>query len=237
MRILLSLIALCVCFSLELDGQSSLNLGNINFTGTSSSRTVMYGNNESLEISSIEGSPYLMEEFASTNMVLETDGVSQNATFITRFNIYSNGFEVEYNGEIQFLDASAVKTFEYTVGDKQSRFLQAAQFKKAGFDGKGFLQLLSDGKAKLLAKEEISIKEVTKREFGKGDELSRKFYREKTYYINISDEFNEFKSFKESSLEIFGDKSEQVKDFVKSEKLKFKNEDDIQKAVDFFNGL
>jgi hypothetical protein len=233
----LSLIAVCFCFCLELDGQSSLNLGNINFTGTSSSRTILYGNNERLEISSIEGSPYLMEEFASTNMVLEIDGVAQNATFITRFNIYSNGFEVEYNGEIQFLDASAVKSFEYTDGAKQNRFLQATQFKKVGFDGKGFLQLLSDGQAKLLAKEEISIKEVTKREFGAPDELKRKFYREKTYFINISDEFLEFKSFKDSSMDIFGDKSEQVKDFVKTEKLKFKNEEDIQKAVDFFNGL
>ena len=232
MKIFIPLALICLCLCYELEGQALADLERL-----SSSTTLLYGNNDSKAISKITGSPYLIDGFASTDMVIEVVGKEQNANFNARFNIYSNTFEVKYNEEIKYLDAAAVRTFEYTEGDKKFKFIQAVKFQEAGFEGKGFVELLSEGKAQLIAQEDISVKKVTKRGFGVPDEVSETFYREKSYFIFISDQFYDFKSFRNSSLEIFGDKADLVKDFVKSENLKFRNEEDIRKAVNHFNSL
>lgn len=231
-----SLLLYCSC--LGLNGQSSVELGRINFSNPSGASTVMlYGSNERVEINKIEGSPYLTEAFEGTTMIINISGADENATFDARFNIYSNGFEVQHDGAVQFLDAVMVQSFEFTEGANKKRFVHAGQFQKAGFAGKGFLQVLCEGNVQLLAQDEVSVKEVTKREFGKADELGYKFYRQKAYYLYIDDKIQDLKSFKNNEMEVFGSKSDQVKDFVKSKKLKFKNEEDIIAVVEFYNGL
>ncbi|WP_339607988.1 hypothetical protein [uncultured Roseivirga sp.] len=237
MKRLFSFTLVCLCLSYELDGQSSLNIGRVNPSGGVASTTLLVGGHESEAISKIEGNPYLIDEFLSTDMVIEVNGKQQNTNFYAKFNIFNNNFEVKHEEEIKYLDASIVREFEHMKGDKKIKFIHAGQFQKAGFDGDGFLQLLSEGKAQLLSQEAVTVTQVSRGGFGVPDEISEKFYREKSYFILVSDQFYEFKSFTNSSLKIFEDKTDQVKEFVKAKKLKFKNEEHIKNIVDYFNSL
>ena len=181
---------------------------------------------EKFDITSVEGSPYLNNEFIKGELVT-IDSV-QYAGIPLRYNIYNdviefkkNDLELELNNNFQLL---------YAIIDD-------AVFVKAK-NQEGYFTVQSSGPVYLLEKMNIRYSDAKAASGYRPATLPSFKNLDSDYYIQkkLGEEATVVKNEAEL-LEQLSDKKEELKVFIKNEKLKVSRGEDLVEIIEYYNSL
>jgi len=159
----------------------------------------------------------------------KVDNIDQ--TFYLRYNIFEDEMEFVKGEDILYLKKQAGRNVNFTGLDTKYKIL----------NHNGDLQYFvvnSEGKASLLTKLVVKYYEAAPAKSSYQKAVPADFKRRKDeLYLMMGDDMMRIPSKKNSFLELFGDKSSDIKNFMKKNKLGTKKLEDVKKAVDYYNTL
>ncbi|MEA1888118.1 MAG: hypothetical protein U9N72_13010 [Bacteroidota bacterium] len=183
------------------------------------------------EIESYEGSPYMNEEFQEATITSSEDLVFENVPI--RYNVYYDLFEVELEEGIYNLRRGGIVS---KVNLEDHRFIYST-YDYLSSEGEGYLELVMEGEYTLYKKHQVVFKEAEPAQPYQEAKPARFEGRDPLFYIAHGDNQSVFIRNRRSFLDIAGEKGKALKDFIKDERLRIKNEEDMLKAVEYLNSL
>jgi len=180
----------------------------------------------------VEGSPYFKDEWMKGNVFV--NGGGQYAGIDLKLDLYDN--------EVHFLDKKGIEMIATTsiqkiilrdtVSQQAYHFING-EYIQSNSSIKGWYQLLSEGRIILLKKINKQMQEV--KPYGSAT-VERSIINSTRYYILHNETFTEVKKIKELP-DILSDKKQEVAQFIKSNNLSGKSDDDFISLVNYYNGL
>jgi hypothetical protein len=174
------------------------------------------------------GSPFENDEFLIGNVMLNNDDEYENVPL--KYNIY--------NDELYFKNAKDEMLLSFVIPVKW--FKLAGQTYLNGFPEidnytrNSFYGLLAGNKIKLLFKAYKTISET--RPYNSPN-VEKRFERYKDYFILKEDKMYRFKPTKKALLNLFDSEGPRIEEYIKKEKINFRNDEDLIKIFDFINSL
>lgn len=178
-----------------------------------------------------EGSPYLEEEFKPGALVYK------NKLFTNlklRYNYYEGYFEFKTGDEVKFYDP------RYTEVD--TVWLESNKYIYVEHDNgkdirRNYMKLLYDGPVKVLSFKEIIMLDPEPASGYEAARPARFDPRPEVVYVQFGkDPAVEFKG-KRSIEEVFPDHEKELEKYAKSEKLRFRDPEDLVTLVKYYNTL
>lgn len=148
-----------------------------------------------------------------------------------RYNLFKDEMEFVKDENIYYLKKDVGRTVLFSDG---------TIYKVYGQKGKPhFFKVLSDGKNSLLARQSVRFIEAKEATSGYDVAKPADYKRRKDVLFITIDGQNlvEVPSKKKTFYTIFGDRTSDVKSFMKKNKLSYKKASDLKKVVQFLNGL
>jgi hypothetical protein len=216
-----AILILCALFSVT-------NAQNIDFASEQNLRS----ENLSSKIVA-DGSPYIDENFAAARITQYKDKI-----FSARYNAYNNQMEVKIEDDkVIALDKNGDFEVIFIANDKIYRTVN--YFTEENTSKKAFLVVLSDNAKYTLFKKE-RIKFYDKVEAASSYEKAKpaKFQREDdVYYIKKDGKTVYLPQKKKDFLKSFPKQENELKSYLKKEKLNPKNEDELITIVEYLSTL
>ncbi len=180
----------------------------------------------------IKGSPFMFGDWVLGTVMLGNGDTYSNVPL--KYNIFDE--------KLYFKNPKNAELLEFVQPVKSFKFIE---LKGSGIFSKGFptidkfntetfYDVLFDGKVKLLNKKYKTLLEVKPYNSATAE---KSFVDQNEYYLFKDSKIKRIKNSKKDFLEIFSDKSNQVDDFIKKEKIDFKNNDDLVKVFSYYDSL
>jgi hypothetical protein len=176
-----------------------------------------------------KGSPYENEGFEKGSLI--TNNKQEYKDVPLRYNIYND--EIEFKNDDNIMALENPNQFEFiTIGKSKYVYLPFTSKKIAK---KGYFKVIEEGKASLFVKPKVALSEAVRPGPYK-DAVPATFSRTTDeIYVKTGDKEPQLVAGKKSFEEIFSDKPSQVAGFLKENKIKANNVDDVLKLVKFYN--
>jgi len=184
----------------------------------------------------VEGHPFFIENFRSSNIRLVSGAIFNNVT--ARLDLYKQTIQIKLNGdtvktvlpgnitEIIFYDTVQSLPCSYTF---QSGYPEVDNLKRGNY-----YQVLSDGTVTLL---KSAIKKINKTKNEMSGETSSQFDTYEDYYLYVRYQMKRVKKDKEYLLNLLADKRKELEACIADQQLSLKSMDSIKKLVDYYNSL
>ncbi len=175
-----------------------------------------------------QGSPYLEKNYSPAK-IAASDNI-----YSVKYNAYTDQMEVILNGDVKALNPISNYTVEFV---NQNKVYKVFSNKKGE---KGYFVVLFEGeKSVLLVKETIKFYYEVKPKSGYDKYKPAQFNREKDrFYMGLKDASSTLLSNKKKDFyTTFGEFSEAIKKFVKSEKLNVKDSADLIAVFKYYDQL
>lgn len=183
------------------------------------------------EIESYEGSPYMNEEFKKATVISSEDMVFEKVPI--RYNVYYDLFEVQLEEGIYNLRRGGIVS---KVNLEDHRFIYST-YDYLSSEGEGYLELVMEGEYTLYKQHQVVFKEAEPAQPYQEAKPAKFEGRDPLFYIAHGDKQPVFIRNRRSLLDIAGEKEKTLKDFIKDERLKIRNEEDMVRAVEYLNSL
>lgn len=187
---------------------------------------------KSMKISDVQGTPYLNEKFEAGKIITMEDSMFQNLDL--RYNAFTDDLEFK-QGENIFNVAYKTMVKKAEFGGK---FFSYRSFEAEGGNVRdGFFEILTEGKATLLARYKIKfLDKVDSQAFV--DAKPAQFEDvEKQFFIMIEGSAAKLIPNKKGLLRFFGDKSKELETFISKNGLSVKDDESLIKIVTHYNSL
>ncbi len=191
----------------------------------------------SLPKTSSLGNYYYTDNWNAGNIYLTNGEVIRG--YYLRYEIVRNQVELIVDRDIRVLNGDRVKHFEW-YDPKQFRVLQfsnSSDFKFTEGIPSSFLEILVDGEAKLLKRTLIKSLRGTTSPTLVANTKASTIEQFELFYIVIAGTAHEIAGNKQTKLELFGDKYEQIKEFVKTNNIRLNNQEQFIEVTKFYNSL
>jgi hypothetical protein len=190
-----------------------------------------------IDYTNIDGTPYLYDTW-QPGMVKLVNGVSSKEKMQLKYNLVDDvvSFKDKESGEAM---AFVVPVQEFTLNLTNDDELFVRRFRSGyknieGSTPASFFEVLSDGKIQLIKK----FNKVVFESQNIGSASKTKGFLDKTkYYLVNNGKALPVKNDKKSLLAALGDKQAQMEDYIKTNKVNFKNDGQLGKLVDYYNTL
>ncbi|AMR32791.1 hypothetical protein A0256_15855 [Mucilaginibacter sp. PAMC 26640] len=182
------------------------------------------------------GSPYLYDDWVPGTVKL-SNGVSSKDEMLLKYDLL--------NDEVYFKDKSG-ETMAFVVPVQEFILnptvidATAASIYRSGYKGvegskpSAFYEVLSDGKVQLLKK----VSKIIFESQNIGSATKTKTFMDKTkYYLVINGAVLAIKNDKKSLLTALSDKQVALAEYLKTNKINFKNDNELGKLVNYYNTL
>ncbi|MEQ9167363.1 MAG: hypothetical protein RLO12_13995, partial [Fulvivirga sp.] len=185
----------------------------------------------------VEGSSYLNEDWVQGNIEIKKNTLIEDVPL--RYDLENQALEIKYEDEVRICPLDRIQNFSYlNLERNQFKYFNTSEINNIGFDlPKGICRVLVKDNTTLIKHiYTVKVEGTYNLALSMGDP-GHKIMQKETPYAIVDDKVYEVKnSFKRNS-DIFGDKSQRVKAFVKKNKLKFKSEKDLIEIFEFHNSL
>jgi hypothetical protein len=174
------------------------------------------------------GTPFENDEFLIGNVMLNNDDEYENVPL--KYNIYDD--------ELYFKNAKDEMLLSFVIPVKW--FKLAGQTYLNGFPEidnytrNSFYGLLAGNKIKLLFKAYKTISET--RPYNSPN-VEKRFERDKAYFILKDGKMYRFKPSRKALLNLFDSAGPKIEEYIKREKINFRNDEDLVKIFEFINSL
>ena len=177
----------------------------------------------------IKGSPFLHSDFQN----IKIKGVAMKA----KYNANLDYFEIDNKGEILFFGPTFEHRYDVVFTNLNTTY-KAFEYEKLKL---AFFKVLAKkGNAFLLSKQFIKYNPKVKAKDNFSSEKPARYERRKDVnYIKLSNQdiVIELPTRKSKFLKVFNSKSNEVKSFIKKEKLGIKKEEDLIKIFNYYTSL
>lgn len=180
-----------------------------------------------------DGSPYVDEEFTSIKIDQYSDKI-----YTGRYNAYNDEMEVKVEGgKIVALDNKSELTVRFTSKNKVYKTYNYTT--DNGVSKRGFLVVVEESDKYALLKREY-IK------YYQGEEATSSYQQDKpatfrreddTYFLKMDDKMMYIPLKKKSFLKAFPEHSSELKSYIKENKIKLKDEEDLAKIIKYISEL
>jgi hypothetical protein len=180
-------------------------------------------------INEVAGTIYLYDSWFN-NMTLFTNDKKSYELNNSNFDLLRNEFVVKVSIDSIFtFDKNSIK---YAT-------LNNVVYKKFNYENKDtFLAVLINGKkTSFLRKDYVSILEGSFNQMTQRKITKDKYVIKTNYFSFSKGKINNFKLKKGDVLSLFKDQKSKVKNFVKKNKLSYRQEEDVMKLFEFYNEL
>lgn len=232
-KLFTTLFFLITLFISEVWGQTNIHVQGASFID---SYTINSSSRE--DKAQIKGSPFYNKDFMFGELEL-VDGNTVKGLF--RYNIYAQELEVIVKKDTLIItDPTKIKNFDFS-GKQFIYSLILEDRKKTDFISGAYFESVNNGECKLLIKRRINLRENTFTDYygGGGGDGSQRYIPELTYYIKKSDDKPaiKLKKNKKFILNYFEDYKNEISDYISSQNLNTRNEQDIIKIIEYYNQL
>lgn len=180
----------------------------------------------------IMGSPHENPDFVLG--IVETNTNVRYENIPLRFNIYSN--EMEFKTEegqilvfatpevLEFIEMDGLRYIytPYLIGNKLMR---------------GYFKVITDGKASLLLKQNVSFKQAELPQAYKDAEPARFIRTSDDFYVRLAPGEAHRITNKKELLNILKDKNKEVDTYLSKNKIRFQRSEDLKSVIDYYNTL
>lgn len=181
------------------------------------------------DLNSIEGSPYLSNDFFNGKITLYNG--RQSATFPIRFNLFENIVEYESEDEIYGIPANRIS--EFTMGDRTFK----RGFNASRLDESDFLEVLIIDNIELYAKYGISLKRSVST-YGSQPRVTGYDTPSTTFYLKVPEGDMERLSTRRRSVFRNIDHFEnEMREFYDNNNIDFSERDDVVQFFSHYNSL
>lgn len=171
----------------------------------------------------VTGNPFLYEAWDNKGVVY-AEGVAHSIDKLN-YNMYTDEVaELKSKDKVFVFDKAVIDSLE----------ISGRQFKK--LNGSFYETLGGGGKVALLKQHTIRVQ---KGQFNPtdGSTTPSRLVQMDDYYTYKSGKIEKFKPSKGNIMDLFADKQGEIKKLIKDEKLSFKNEEDLKRIFNFYDGL
>lgn len=182
--------------------------------------------------SDIEGSPYLNDEFVKGTVF--TIQKQQFVDVSLRYNIFNDQMEFKtQDGEVQAIATPEIVE-KVNMGDIQMVYLPYSISKKIK---NGFFTVIEEGKASLYLKHEIYFQKAVEPGAYKEAEPAKFENRPDEFFIRVGSAEAKLVDNKKDLLDAFPDKQNEIEKFVKQNKIKPNNSENLLEVIRYYNSL
>lgn len=180
----------------------------------------------------IQGSPFLNQEFINGSVYTTTK--FQYADIPLRYNIFNDNIEFK-TPENKVLAIAQPETIDkVTFGDYTMEYLSYMNVKKVR---KGYMLLITKGKASLYAKPEVVYTKATEAGAYKEPEPAKFERSSDIFYIRIETALAQRIDNKKDLIQVFPDHQNEIEGFVKKNKISPAKIDELKSLVEYYNSL
>lgn len=181
--------------------------------------------NKTLKYDEIKGSPYVDENFKQARVAENYEEVA------VRYNSYTDEVEFKKDGKVSVLPKSS--TFSKILIKTP---LQTIVYLETGDDLKGYFFELISGKVSLYKKVKTIFKDFVPSSNSYLTDKPAEFKKqESVYYLKIENDFIKKPKNIKDITDYYPENKEKLNLFVKNNKIKFNQEEDLEKLVSFLN--
>jgi hypothetical protein len=174
----------------------------------------------------VQGSPYITDNWAVGSASVEK-GTYNNIKL--KYDVKNDVPIFAGKDDLPMNFADPVKTFTINNKTFSNGFPSiAAQNKNS------YYEVISDGKTKLLKHYTKRIQE--NKTYGT-NAITKEYVTTEAYYVLKDDKISLLKPDKKAVLEITADKAAQIDNYIKTNKVNFKNDASLGQLFDYYNGL
>ncbi len=190
------------------------------------------GVNKVMTEKDIKGSPYLKPEFEKGHLLTVSHEKYEGIMF--RYNVFND--EMEFEGKDGVAMAIPVPSIvaELAIGDSKFVYAPYTYSKRIL---RGYSQLLSNGKASLLKKYNIILQPAQDAGAYKEPQPVEFVDKIPEYFIRIGENEAVKISNAKDLVAVLNEQKSKIENFIKTNKLNAKKEDDLKKIVEYYNSL
>lgn len=185
-----------------------------------------------------KGSVYLADDFYKAKIILKDSSYIED--IIANYNFYSNYIEIIKNDTIKILNLNKVdwiildkKGDERIYANGANIMLEYPEIGKCNI-----VEVLSNGtKAVLFDKMYMEILQANYNAAVDAGETSDTYVLKHEYFILKNNELIKIKKTKGSILSVLSDQEDALKTYIKQNKLKMKEPQDMAKVIDYYNSI
>lgn len=225
----LTLILLVTLFH-SINGQTIGEAGIGDWTGDPKQITVI-----NLPAPTVVGSNYLSEDWYLGSIKLKSKSILSN--YNLKYDVENNNLEIKDGDSTKICTLILLDSFYWQKTSQSDSILYVNADKFTVDDYKqiiGMLKVVSYGKVNLFSRSYIEILQPTYNAALNVGERNKKAVIRSAFYLSRYNNLVKIKS-KKQLLSYFNDDAKQIEVYLKTNKLKIKNEDDFKKVIDFYN--
>lgn len=185
-----------------------------------------------------KGSVYLRERWNNGNILVES-GSSENKTiegYPLRLDLKNRQYEIRTKDGVRVLPINSVKEVSWLNSKGEyEHFKNAALFGADDFFG--MFEIVSSGEVTLLRGVELTVQEGHYNPALDVGSIDNEYIPKERWFIVKDEQLKEIKTRKRKILKLFGDKADKVKDWAKSKKYRYKDENDLRAIFNYYNSL
>lgn len=180
----------------------------------------------------VAGSPYAQQDFVTGSVVLE-NGDTYEAVPL-RYNAYEDQIEFKHpNGVVLNLN-NPNKLKLIAIGQQQYTYFEKAETPPDGLTG--YFELLENGEIQLLKRQNIILEKAAPAKAYQDPKPAHFKERPTDYYIHYQNQLFKVNS-KKQFFTTFPSLEKELKPFIKKQKLKFRQEEDLRRIINQANRL
>jgi hypothetical protein len=183
-----------------------------------------------VDYTNVIGFPYLYNEWYNGSATLADGKIYHNVQ--VKYNEKDDELYFKGSDDQPMKFTEPVRSFTIVVGNNAHTFKQG--FNGPGFTREAYLEVLAEGKVKLLKRISKSI--IDNKEYASA-ETTRRFMEVTKYLLAKGDEIQPVKREVKSLIAAIGDKQEQLTQYAKDNKLNGKSDEELIKLVNYYNSL
>lgn len=183
-----------------------------------------------------KGDVYMNSDWSVADLTLYND--TELKDLRVRLDLSKNEFEINHDGKVKVLEGTRVKNFSLLSAQtgKRETFQNAKTFKVDGVPIIGFLRAVdATDQMQLVGKTDLKlIQAAYVAALDAGTKKDKLVKRETYFFAKNSNLYEVLPNANKFSAQ-FGENSDEVKEFIKSNKLSLKNEDHLRALLGFLS--
>lgn len=181
------------------------------------------------------GQQWPFEYWHEGKMVLEEGDTLKGKI---KYDINTDIIQLEQKSVFQSFTARKVVFFEiFDVTSTRYRQFYSIPFSQTGgYKTPTFFELLAEGKLTLLAKEALEYKNYSSGYYGYGS-ISRLVLVNKYFVLNEKGNIEIFSGLKKVLIDLMANRDDEIKKFIKVNKLNLESKYDLSRIFDYYNSL
>jgi hypothetical protein len=182
------------------------------------------------QATNVIGTPYLLNAFQPGEVTLDNRKTTE--TIMLNYNIYENRIEYQDGNNNYAIDGALIR--EFNVQDPAGWLTFRKGFDARGLEPTEFVLVLTEGKATVLVKHEVSFQQDVAA-YGTATQRDEYISR-KTVYINNDGETERIRRLRERDiLRFFGDLRSEMKQFASENNLDLDSLAGIKSLFEYYN--